>query len=217
VKLSVRKRMGWVHVRGGRILRVAKEHAVRASGRSTLEGGKAPAGDEQWVYTKEGDLAVEVIAVKTGKVLGHSYLSGPAIQLNGYTPFDDDWFGEEVKSTFVDIPHPRGAFGDEFIKKVVGVLMDVKYSEEYGVGAFHYECDPGEDPRDVGQGIMQMWGYHDDREPTAHLFGLVTPAKGKKNVVVMHFQPPRDAADFAATGFQTELVLGVVRGAPTKS
>lgn len=215
MKLSIKKRMGWIHARGGRILRVAQPHVVKSSGRSAFEDGPAPAGEEKWVYTKEGDLAVEIIAVKTGKVLGHSYLSGPAIQLNGYTPFDEDWFGDEAKATFVDVPHPRGAFTQDFIQKIVGVLMDFKYSEEYAVGAFHYKCDEGEDTHDVANGILQMWRYEDETRTTStHMLGLVTPHKGRKNVVTLHFQPPKDAADFAAAGFQIELVLSAV-GGPT--
>jgi hypothetical protein len=220
MKLSVRKRFGWIHVRGGRVLRVVKPHAVRTSGRSAYadeeksshEPPRWKAG-EKWVYTEEGDVAVEIVAVKTGKVLGHSYLSGPAIQLNGYTPFEEDWF-EEAKGTFVEVPHPDGGkLSTEFIENVIGMFMGVKYSKDAVLGAFVYECTKGEDMRDVAEGLTRMWSYeHDTDESTAHLLGLV---KGHpKGVVIMHFQPTKHASDFAATGFQIELVLGAV-GAPT--
>jgi hypothetical protein len=216
VKITTRKTLkpGWVRVRGGRILRVAKAHAVKTNTRSSLQPGLHPSEGQDWVYANEGDLAIEIVRRGgTSDVVGYSYLSGPAIQLHRYMPCDVDWFGEEVKATYLDVPHPHGAFGQEFIEQVVGLFMGFKYNEEYGVGAFDYKCDAGEDTQDVANGLITMYGYEHPKwtAPRTHLFGLIRPYRGKKNVVVLHCQPPHDASDFCAAGFQVELVVGALR------
>src|SRR5574341_1954907 len=119
MKLSLSKKLGWTQVRGGRILRVAKAHAVPTVGWSAFSENydedllkrKKPAQrfkDEKWVYANEGDLVVEVLYAKTEALAGHSYLSGPAIQLNRYTPAEDGWF-REATGQLVEIPVPSAA------------------------------------------------------------------------------------------------------------
>lgn len=232
MKLSLSKRFGWIHCRGGKLVRVAKEHAVPSSGRSRVGhvegatdlGGKpipqeSPQKDQKWVTAKENDLAVEVVAVKTGKVLGHSYLSGPAIQLNRYTPAQDDWF-RPVTGRLIEIPDPHTWEGgrEAFFEHCIGLLMQVRYGED-AVGGFEYQAQDDEDARGAAHSIAQMWSYEpvedkDRQRPEAHLFALI---HGKKPfLITLHFQPPDHASDFAATGFQIKLVLSALKqGAST--
>src|SRR5258708_5191443 len=94
MRLSLERKFGWIHVRGGRVLRVATAHAVstdtfhqEAAQAERLigsdRGGQARDRfvGQKYVFCAERDLAVEVVNVKTGKVMGWSYLTGAAANL----------------------------------------------------------------------------------------------------------------------------------------
>jgi hypothetical protein len=226
MKLSLSKKLGWTQVRGGKIVRVAKTHAVTTSGWSAfslnyaddLLGRKKPEHrfkGEKWVFANEDDLAIEVVVVKTGHVLGHSYLSGPALQLNRYTVADAAWF-REASGKLVEIPTPNTeqfTSPQHFIEHVIGMLMGLKYSDD-ALGAFEYQTASDEEAKIVARHIAEMWGYKrtDDAVSKAHLLGVV---HGKKEHINLHFQPPDHASDFAATPFQVKLVLGALRAQAT--
>lgn len=87
------KRFGWTHVRGGRVVRVIKPHSVPTS---TLDvqsieevtsrdaHPRAQAFHKPYVLSAIGDLAIEILYVKTDKLLGYAYLSGDAVNLMRY-------------------------------------------------------------------------------------------------------------------------------------
>ena len=226
MKLSCKKKFGWIHVRGGRILRAIKTHAVQTKTRSAVAdhweeskwSKKKPRflNNETRVFCAPEDLAIEMIAVKTGKVMGYSYLSGDAIQLNTYGRCE--WIGtEEVPATLLTFPSPSEADYEtkeaqkEFINEVVGLLMKYKYGEHEVVGV-EYQGQNRVDAEGAANHFMELIGYEDTRKPTynTHFIGGFFYAK-KKSGILIHSQPPRDAGDFCVTSFQSELVLGSVR------
>lgn len=216
MKISLKRRRGFVRVRPGRILRVAKDHAVSATGLSAnaddyenLDGAPRPApATHPWVYAKPGDLAVEILR-KDGKVLGHSYLSGPAIRLNRYTDFQKDWFGAEVKPALLEIPVPTAEPPEAFFTKLVEAMMSAKFGDA-DVYAFQVRV-PRDQVKEAAHSIVGAWDY-EPREGGAvskcHVLGLV---EGKGNAVNLHFQPPGEHQDQAATPFQVALVLAACK------
>jgi hypothetical protein len=227
VKLSVKKRFGWTQVRGGRLLRVAKDHAVSTMGLSeSVQNPQRPRFQgEKWVRARPGDLVIEILYVKTDKLAGHSYLSGPAAQLNRYLstplpgPSTDDissWF-EATTATgrLVEIPHiDDGEDVPAFLSRVLRVLVDAKYSA-VDINVFDYVVGFDEDAANAARLFKDMWnGFHavDGRESQSHFLGAI---RGKKAVASVHFSPPVAASAFAATPFQMALVLDACRRAPT--
>src|SRR4029077_357594 len=109
MKLSVVKKPGWMHVTGGRLLEVATPHAVPASGLSAYADDPEtdrfrakdappprPRPKDGLVRCEEGDIAIEILFAKTGRLAGHSYLTGPAINLNRYCAAETPgWFRDE--------------------------------------------------------------------------------------------------------------------------
>ena len=93
MKLATTKRFGWTHVRGGRVVRVIKSHSVPTSTlnlqgsvelNSRGEAPRAQAFHKPYVLSAVGDLAIELVYVKTVKLLGYAYLSGDAVNLMRY-------------------------------------------------------------------------------------------------------------------------------------
>lgn len=215
MKLSLRKRFGYVHVHGGRVLRVVHPHGVPTS---TVTYNKQEPKVRSFIGTvvqcAEGDLAIEIVAAKTGNVLGYSYLSGPALQLNNYCGARADRF-EEARSIYVnDLPHPQD-FDDfgTFLPEIIERLMRLKYADDpYALVAIEYH-DP--QASDAANGLLQSFSYAPDEddppENRTHMMGIVH-GEGK-NIATMHCQPPCDADDYCATGFQIELVLSSMRTA----
>jgi hypothetical protein len=218
VKLSLKKRWGFIHVRGGRVLRVAKEHAVRCDTRSRnadhfedFDGIRPsargqPQGDAKWVTAQVGDLAIEIIVVKTGKVLGHSYLSGPAIQLNRYTPFDPAWF-REGKSRLLEIVTPQS---EKEAEALIDTLVDARLGDDDVVAIVHRAENDNDAKAAAGalHRYARLQRKDDQRDlaaATAHLVGLIF-GRGKFRIT-LHFQPERDASDYAAADFQIPLAL----------
>lgn len=94
MKLATTKRFGWTHVRGGRIVRVIKPHSIptdtlnsQGSIEEITSRGEHPrvqAFHKPYVLSVSGDLAIEILYVKTDKLLGYAYLSGDAVNLMRY-------------------------------------------------------------------------------------------------------------------------------------
>jgi hypothetical protein len=197
---------------------VAMAHAVPTSTRSELADERQPKEHKgrKWVYAEKGDLALEIVARKTGKVLGYSYLSGPALQLNHYKPLPA-WYDDAGDVSLIEIPHPEGE-PRAFVEDIIGRLMKAKYSENKLVFAFKHQCRERDDPRHVAEALCDYASYEDkSRKPTAHILGVVIGHKrGPKGAVTLHFQPPRDSAECHATSFQTELAITAAEWARTE-
>jgi len=197
-------------VRGGRVVRVVKAHRVLTSTRSKAAVEDQPERQKElgWVFAEEGDLALEIVACKKSKIIGYTYFSGPAMQLNQYTPWDEDWFEDAGEVALVEIPHPAGN-PEEFFNGVAGQLMTVKYADETLLSAFRYRCRKRDVPSEVADAFFYLWRYEDkERTASGHLVGVVEDHKGpKKRAVTLDFQPPHHAADQHATGFQIELAI----------
>ncbi len=216
MKLSLRKRLGYVHVRGGRFLRVIHAHRVptttrtvnrHESGLRTFKG--------TGVEAHPGDLAVEIVAYKSGNVIGYSYLSGDALQLNCYTANAKHF--EPIASHRIDFSMPTSPDdADDVIKRFVGGLMNAKYGDTPVCGM---EVVAPQDAPEVAKAIINYWQYEpveDHDPPTTHMFALVR-SSNKKATVTMHLQPPKDANDYAATGFQTALVVNAINRSATEA
>lgn len=130
MKLSPIKKFGHVHVMGKRLVRVTKEHAVSTEGaplpaklKTNVPNSGLNSPEGKWVYCKEGDLAVELVEVKKKRHVGYSYLSGPAIQMTGYTA-QAGWFEDaELASLKAPMPPTTPEEGEEAIM----ALMKLKY------------------------------------------------------------------------------------------
>lgn len=242
MKLTLERRLGAVQVRGGALLKVAKEHAVSSVGRPVHAHDHPqalPEPDGKWAFAKIGDLAVEVIAVKTGKTLGHSYLSGPAIQCNRYTPAQADWF-EPATGKIVELPnkptakeletacqHLPVSSSKELIQKMMGeyvesvalraleTLIAGTYAD-VDVCAFEVFVEDEDEAADALQFFSTAGDYQpakDSGPATSHLMGLISAGKhGKKGSAMLHFQPPHHASERCVTPFQIGLVLSALRG-----
>lgn len=213
MKLSCKKKFGWIHVRGGQVLRVATSHAVPTGTYSVLADEDQPAGHAgvKAVWAQEGDVAIEIIACKTGKCLGYSYLSGPALQLNHYEAHRHQGWCEVVGEVgLLEIPRPHGE-PKAFMEEVMALLVSARHSPPT-VSAFRYRCSKHEDPERVADVLLNCLRYtKKDAEATAHVLGVVTGHRRKGPVVTIHCQPPHHADDCHATSFQIELALSAAR------
>jgi len=211
MKLSLRKRFGWVHVRGGRLLRVIHAHPVETNSQTLNAVERRRPFRGKSVTAEPGDLAIEIVAVKTGKVLGYSYFAGAALQLNSYDVRPDRF--EEIRSHVLTIPDPgpEHKTDRDLGEARLRAFINAKYSPD-SVCAFDYTTKFP--VHSVAKTMSQYWSYipEDENAPESqtHLLGIVRAAKGKE-VVILHFQPPMHADDYAATGFQTELVLSAIK------
>jgi len=225
MKLSLKKKPGWTHVRGGRLVRVAKSHPVPTSGwspyaleyKKDLLGRPKPvarfAEGEKWVFAKEGDLAVEILAADSRASLGFSYISGPAIQLNRYREVEANFF-EAASGKIVEIPNPSTAqfTREQFAERVVTAIVGAKYGND-AINAFEYQARDDDEAQLVARKIAEVWYSYapadGDTTQRAHLLGVI---HGRKSHINVHFQPPDAAGEFAATPFQVGLVLSTLRG-----
>lgn len=228
MKLSLKFKLGHVHVGGGRVLTVVTPHPVSTATRSShaerpetdrYRPKDAPPVVEPkgaHVIAEVGDLAIEVVYAKTGKLVGYSYLTGPAIQLIRYV--DDDgarWFSSEsVNVNRLDLPGPEGfasrqAYWEAMIPTVSAARLGSPAVHAFEISVPSSNPDAAADVADV---VVNAWAMV-PKEVTdeelkercqSHLVGLVHAGKG---VAEVHLQPPRHASDWNATGFQIALVL----------
>jgi hypothetical protein len=231
MKLSLKKRIGWTQVRGGNVLRVAQTHGVSTDTFSAFAQREVDAGNRapRWpegekppvVFAQPGDLALEILHAN-GSLCGYTYLSGDAIQLNCYDamPF---WFKPASSERFElpDLRNYKDGEEEKFFGDVLELLMRVKYSET-DLMVFDYTCPRGQPPHAVAEALMGIYDYApventpDPDSRVTHLFGCIRN-HGDKGGIEMHFQPPRDASEFAATPFQIELALSAVENSCPKS
>ena len=223
MKLSLSKRIGWTQVRGGRVMRVTATHGVATNTLSEIVRGEIDAGTRKarWpdgepaaVFAQPGDLALEILH-KHGALVGYTYLSGDALQLNCYDAMPD-WFEPATGQRFA-IPEPPKDDGDgeAFVLKLLETMMGVKYGD-VDLAVFEYTCDRKEPPADVAQALAGIYDYAPVDNPMppedrrTHILGHIHSHQ-RKGGVDLHFQPPREASDFCATSFQIELALSAVR------
>ncbi len=211
MKLSLRKRFGWVHVRGGRLLRVLHAHSVETNTQTLNSHERRRPFHGKSVTAEPGDLAVEIVAAKTGSVLGYSYIAGAALQLNSYDVRSDRYEQIEGQMLTEPVPETNPFPHQEWIEARVKMFMEAKYGDIPVCGLETVSRGP---VRNVAEEMAQFWGYEpnvdDPPKSKTNLFAIVRAAKGKE-VVILHFQPPMHADDHAATGFQTELVLSAIK------
>lgn len=232
MKLSVTNKLGFLRVRGGRILRVAHDHQIptttynvsvdraRASQPGNIEGlmpFKPRDVGEKWATAKVGDVAVEIIAYKTQKLIGHAYLTGPALNLIRYasaTPAPPHFF-ELGLGIRVDPTPPAQDFPPA---KFVAAMMVVKYVSKADVAVATILVPNQETAMSCARGLAQAYSYSphsmtDDSpagpEATAHFMATIKLTKGKA-MTTIHLQPPKDAGEYAAQPFFHELVQSSV-------
>jgi hypothetical protein len=211
MKLSLTRRPRWTHVQAGRVMIVKRTHAVSAKGLSTAKEETVRTFDRELVFAAPGDLAMEMVLVKDRSLVGHSYLSGDAMQLNGYDA-DPEWF-EEGSSFCVDVPHP-GADQDEFFERLVGAMRTAL--SEADLAAFHIRVQRGVKMDEMKHmcAVLQHAGDVAKTRGCAHrslLVGIV----GEKPHIDLAWQPPKQASDWSLTRFQFALVVDGICGGKT--
>lgn len=228
MRMSLQKKFGWIHVRGGKVLRVATGHAVptntyheeaAAAARDLIkQPGKALPGERfagaRAVFCQPRDLAVELVNVKNGRVMGWSYLTGPAANLHHYGVGGDLSVGAAQPWEPDPVPVARWVVpmdGDSDV--VMGEMRAIRGQDRYGIVAFNLAVTPGAES-DFGRAIAEMWSYcqHETKdaggpEPTAHLLGIINGGKKHSTHVGLHFQVKEHASDWPANPFQMGLVL----------
>jgi hypothetical protein len=169
-----------------------------------------------WVYAKPGDLSVEIVARKTGNVLGHSYLNGNAIQCNRYTDPQSGWF-EPCEARLVELPtveklKPKTV--EDFQKAMIEAVIEMKYAD-FDIQAFEFQCARVEDPKQVAEFLVDCARYKpekDDLIVRSDVLGVVTKGKGRsQTTIVLHFQAPDKIQDHAAGPFQAGLLLSSLK------
>lgn len=210
MKLTVKPRFGMTHVRGGQLLRVSHAHQISTSGydkRPDAVLGKTRAFDASWVTTSTGDLAMEIIAMKTARVLGYVYLSGLAINVVRYVSDTDrilvgGWFtpakGIRVGSPPQEVDLPSFT---NWMSKVKYVDADVVAT------TFHCPKDRmSEALRTVARVYSQAPAPHLQRIVTADLIARVQ-GEGSKDFGVLHFQIDERSQEHACQPFTCDLLL----------
>ena len=213
MKLSLERKFGTLHVRPGRLLTVAHDHQVLTSTVTIAEGEQHVrkfAPDEKWVTAEEGDLAVEVVAVKTGKVIAYSYIAGEATQLMLYTQPQNHWF---TPAACVRADLSKMDLSLEPAQIMAGIIA-MKYAP-VDVVVFEAETETREDI----QALMKIFerGYcmvpdelTDEQASQlhcTHLVGWIGTGKKKGPSGGVHFQPPKHSADYCTTQFQSRLLV----------
>jgi hypothetical protein len=167
MNMSVKKRFGSIHVRGGRILRVAHAHQVRVTSydaRVDDEAGRprrAFRGDVEPAAV--GDLAVEILFAHTASVAGYGYLSGQAINLIRYVDDRDrdrvaGWFTAGLGIRFQPFAP------DTTSEALVRSMMRIKYGYA-DVAVAHVQVDDGH----VGMAMETLaaaFSYYADVPPS---------------------------------------------------
>lgn len=217
MKLSIKKTFGAIHVRPGRLLRVAHDHQVPIASQAVNEPPQYLRTFEvgtKWVTATVGSLALEIVAVKTGVVMGYAYLSGPAIRLNLYRQdAPPHWFSpaRAIIGSTLSLPGAISGAGD--YSAIVSGFMALKYSGA-DVVVIELEVDSEANMHDAMR-LVQAGYCHIPADMTdeqakvdttaAHMIGAVHVRKTKM-VGMIHFQPPRDASEWCCAAFQNDLV-----------
>lgn len=222
----------FTQIRGGRILRTLVELVVPRVGiPAEVFGQRHPrrASDTGFITTLAGDLSVEVINDTAGLLLGHYFLSGPAMNTMRYMPEAEGEataYFREVEGVRVDLDpaHVEGmteamAKGDgSHIGWFTSCMLELTHRFDLAYfGNMHVP--------DVGMfapastSILKMYSFSDEnRVKRCHLIGSLhcPPARardriqGHQPVCYMHCQPPAEASSQACSPFGHELLEGAV-------
>jgi hypothetical protein len=228
VKLSVRKRSwGAVHVRGGRVLRVAREHPVTTDTFDpredvpidTLPGysrhePRAFSKGEDWKTATKGSIAMEIVARKTDKIIGYAYLSGPTIALHRYVDDQTRAFYAGCFEPAIGWKIDLEPMSGKPFREVVAGMMRVKYGSA-AIAHLVCDCDDMDTARALGDVIAKLWKHepsetHPDRaarswDQVTHLLGLIE-IKRDKQVITIDFQPPAEKSPYAVQLFHHHLI-----------
>jgi hypothetical protein len=208
VKLSIAPRFGHIHVRGGRLLKVAHDHQVPCTTENLAEPEEFKRrGSDKWVTAKIGDFAIELVAVKTGKVIGYSYLAGDAIRLHLYRAgAPEHWFTpaqiQRADTTWL------AAQATPDVSVLVGGMMGAKYGTA-DIVVFEILVD--EPDLSAAANVFPKAYCYEPADPCpneAHIIGrIVTRAGLRGPMTLLHFQPPRHKNEHAIGGFQNTLLI----------
>lgn len=210
MKLSLDKKLGWIQVKGQRLVEVTHEHQVPTRTENVLDPHE-PKRDAKWVTAKLGDYAVEMVAVKTGNVVGYSYLSGDAIRLNLYRDkAPDHWFKDAVMKR---LELECDAFIEHVLRKQDGArllagLLRAKYFAGASLITFRTyganKAAADDAWRAIGESLMYVPADDETNDP-AHFVGVIEyPPRGQ---LCCHSQPPRHAGKHPCSGFQIEMLV----------
>jgi hypothetical protein len=247
VKLSTFPIFGAKHVKGLTLLRVLHPHTVDTAGAELrveqgvpVEGSLpnpavGPQHGKSAVRAVEGDLAIEVGEVKTGKVLGYSYITGAAIQCMGYEIAPHRFEpARVVRLTDLErqVLDAQACESDQdfgaHIDKMINLAQRARHGDD---DVAVLELVIGDDFERVAKFLLEAWSRFEPGKTEAeapawakvpadrrcHLFGRVwrkklkpSPFRKKPQHAQMHLQPARHASDHCATGFQHDLLQGMV-------
>lgn len=217
--ISVKRHFGATQVVGGRLLRVAEPHFVSTKGAPAQTKEKLRKYDKPTVVCEAGDLVMEILAKRGRKLLGHTYLTGPALQIVSYAAkegrAEERWFEEGPRAVGVEIPKPpEDRLDDEeawktFIATTHERLLHAKYLADVDIAAL--ELTTKADPLQVVQHICDLWCYKHDpepgQEPMTSRAHLLVQARRGKTIAYIHSQPPHAIADVSMTYFQFDLIM----------
>jgi len=206
MKLSLARRWGFQRCDAGVLVRVVTEHAVRTSTADVSE----PDREEAWVFAQVGDLAVEIVERKSRALIGHAYLSGPAIRLHRYGPPTGAWY-EPASARFVTLPHPRElevATIDDLLQRMMPPLMDLKFADADVAGfvTVARSKKDGQNALSCLSEMLSMRAQDETRPQRAELFGHIRSARGR-TLGALHLQARETATEGGATPFAIALAV----------
>lgn len=212
MKLSLDKKLGFVQVKGQRLVEVTHEHLVPTTTANELDPHepRRPKGVKA-VTAKPGDYAVEMVAVKTGKVVGYSYISGEPIRLNGYSDTSAPFFKDAVMKR---LELECDAFLEHVLLKQDGArllagLLRAKYLAGAALITFKTFGNNKESAdrawEAIGECLLYVPADDDVKDDPAHFVGIIEyPPRSQ---LCCHSQPPRHAGKHPCSGFQIEMLV----------
>lgn len=221
MKLTIKKRFGgnWVHVRGGRVLRLAQAHEVSVNGyndapdtapRELTGDGLVPhrarTFDGPTVTACVGDIAVEVIRRWDHKVVGWAYYTGGVINIVEYAK---DLVA--LPSRFEVVP---GHVTDVSPTMTTQWETYVEAMQRMALGPAPLTCSKIDvaDNHELEQACLALakaYGASSDPSATGHLLASVSSqrAMGKRGTrALLHLQPAVHASEYAAQPFFHDLL-----------
>lgn len=182
MRMSLEPQPGHVQVAGGRVLRVATEHAVPTGPQRGLFNGN------KYVYCQAGDLVVEAVDT-AGKRQGYSFLTGKATNL-----FSGGALSQSREPDTIDpvplrllrfnFPMPDEAGGED----IVEVFREIKHGTRYDRTVIAFQLEVAGDHDVFAAAIIEMWklasrGDHGSSRSSANLMGIV---KGRDGYTTFH-------------------------------
>lgn len=215
MQIALRPTPKHAHVRGGRIVKVTHAHPVHTSSlreedRKRDRDMNLPPRWERGARTVPavlGDLAVEIVSVKTDRVIGHAYLSGHAIGLFSYEA-SREWFWPGRAGVWSP-PEPDrpGMTDQEFAERMALSLPKHADGDVYG---FEIVLPPRTHPEVLGTvlgAVARAWEVSPAVETdTVHLIGRVrVDVEGAQCNI--HFTPPGASSPYMIGHLHVGLVL----------